>query len=121
MTENTIKTEELEASSKKPTAKKTIAKVAADKAPKKVSAKAEPKVAKAKADKAPKAAKTVKSSASGKIKITLVKSLIGRLEAHKGSARGLGLSKIRQTVEVADTVENRGMINAIGFLLKCEG
>ncbi len=65
--------------------------------------------------------KTANSSASGKIKITLVKSLIGRLEAHKASARGLGLSKIRQTVEVADTVENRGMINAIGFLLKCEG
>ncbi len=116
MTENTIKTEELEASSKKPVAKKTTAKVAAEKAPKKVAVKAEPKVAKA-----VKAAKPAKSSSTGKIKITLVKSLIGRLEAHKGSARGLGLSKIRQTVEVADTVENRGMINAIGFLLKCEG
>ncbi len=99
MTENTIKTEELEASSKIPAATKATAKVV----------------------KAVKATKPVKSSASGKIKITLVKSLIGRLEAHKASARGLGLSKIRQTVEVADTVENRGMINAIGFLLKCEG
>lgn len=55
------------------------------------------------------------------IKVTLVKSLIGRLEAHKACARGLGLSKIRQTINVADTPENRGMINRISYLLKCEG
>ena len=59
--------------------------------------------------------------AQGTIKVTLVKSLIGRLEAHKACARGLGLSKIRQTVEVADTVENRGMIGRISYLLKSEG
>lgn len=60
--------------------------------------------------------------ANGKtIKITLVKSLIGRLAAHKACASGLGLSKIRQSVEVLDTVENRGMVNRISYLLKCEG
>lgn len=32
------------------------------------------------------------------VKVTLVKSLIGRLESHKACARGLGLKKIRQTV-----------------------
>jgi large subunit ribosomal protein L30 len=55
------------------------------------------------------------------VKITLVKSLIGRLESHRACARGLGLKKIRQTVEVIDTPENRGMINKISYLLKCEG
>jgi large subunit ribosomal protein L30 len=55
------------------------------------------------------------------VKVTLVKSLIGRLESHRACARGLGLKKIRQTVEVIDTPENRGMINKISFLLKCEG
>ena len=55
------------------------------------------------------------------VKITLVKSLIGRLEWHKACALGLGLKKIRQTVEVIDTPENRGMINKISYLLKCEG
>ncbi|NDV11522.1 MULTISPECIES: 50S ribosomal protein L30 [Crenobacter] len=55
------------------------------------------------------------------VKVTLVKSLIGRLESHKACARGLGLKKIRQTVEVLDTPENRGMINKISYLLKCEG
>ncbi|SFZ75936.1 50S ribosomal protein L30 [Chitinimonas taiwanensis] len=58
--------------------------------------------------------------ANSKIKVTLVKSLIGRLEAHKACARGLGLKKINQTVEVIDTPENRGMINKISYLLKSE-
>ena len=55
------------------------------------------------------------------VKVTLVKSLIGRIESHKVCARGLGLKKIRQSVEVIDTPENRGMINKISYLLKCEG
>ena len=55
------------------------------------------------------------------IKVTLVKSLIGRLANHKACAYGLGLRKIRQTVEVQDTPENRGMINRINYLVKCEG
>jgi len=53
--------------------------------------------------------------------VTLVKSLIGRLEAHKACARGLGLRRMNHTVEVLDTPENRGMINKISYLLKCEG
>ncbi|MBI3146008.1 MAG: 50S ribosomal protein L30 [Pseudogulbenkiania sp.] len=55
------------------------------------------------------------------VKVTLVKSLIGRLESHKACARGLGLKKMNQTVEVLDTPENRGMINKISYLLKSEG
>lgn len=55
------------------------------------------------------------------IKVTLVKSLIGRLANHKASAEGLGLRKIGQTVEVQDTPENRGMINRINYLVKYEG
>ncbi|MCC2624688.1 MAG: ribosomal protein [Burkholderiales bacterium] len=55
------------------------------------------------------------------VKVTLVKSLIGRLQSHKASANGLGLRRINQTVEVIDTPENRGMINRISYLVKCEG
>ncbi|MDC7718127.1 MULTISPECIES: 50S ribosomal protein L30 [Vogesella] len=55
------------------------------------------------------------------IKVTLVKSLIGRIESHKACARGLGLKKINQTVEVIDTAANRGMINKISYLVKSEG
>jgi len=52
------------------------------------------------------------------IKIKLVKSVIGRLEQHKACVRGLGLRRIGHTVEVLDTVENRGMINRVCYLVK---
>jgi large subunit ribosomal protein L30 len=55
------------------------------------------------------------------IKVTLVKSLIGRLEAHKACARGLGLRRMNSTAVVIDTPANRGMVNKISYLLKVEG
>ncbi|WP_173273859.1 50S ribosomal protein L30 [Thiosulfatimonas sediminis] len=55
-----------------------------------------------------------------KIKLTLVKSIIGRLPAHKACVSGLGLRKMHQTVSVIDTPENRGMINKVSYLLKVE-
>ena len=55
------------------------------------------------------------------IKVTLVKSVIGRIEAHKATVKGLGLRRIRHTVELQDTPAIRGMINAVSYLLKVEG
>ena len=55
-----------------------------------------------------------------KIKITLNKSLIGRTASQKGTVVGLGLKKMHHTVEIQDTPEVRGMINAINFMLKVE-
>ncbi|MFD2448880.1 50S ribosomal protein L30 [Vogesella fluminis] len=55
------------------------------------------------------------------MRVTLVKSLIGRIESHKACANGLGLKKINQVVEVIDTPANRGMINKISYLVKSEG
>jgi len=61
------------------------------------------------------------NAAQGKdIRVTLVKSLHGQLAHIAASARGLGLRRIRQTVAVADTPENRGMIHAAQHLLKVE-
>jgi large subunit ribosomal protein L30 len=54
------------------------------------------------------------------IKVTLVKSLIGRKRSHKDCASGLGLSKINQTVHVSDTPAIRGMISKINYLVKLE-
>jgi large subunit ribosomal protein L30 len=54
------------------------------------------------------------------IKVTLVKSLHGQLKNIAASARGLGLRRIRQSVTVRDTRENRGMIVAAGHLLRVE-
>jgi large subunit ribosomal protein L30 len=58
--------------------------------------------------------------ADKQIKLTLVKSLHGQLHGIAASARGLGLRRIRQTVTVKDTRENRGMINAAVHLLRVE-
>jgi large subunit ribosomal protein L30 len=55
-----------------------------------------------------------------KLKVTLVRSLAGQLGNIQASARGLGLRRIRQSVTVADTPENRGMIQAAVHLLKVE-
>lgn len=55
-----------------------------------------------------------------RIKVTLVKSLIGTIESHRACVRGLGLRRREHTVEVLDTPENRGMINKINYLLKVE-
>ncbi len=52
------------------------------------------------------------------ITVKLVKSTIGRLEAHKACVRGLGLKKIHQTVTVIDTPSNRGMINRVSYMLE---
>ena len=54
------------------------------------------------------------------LKVTLVKSTIGRLPAHKACVSGLGLRKMHQTRTVIDTPENRGMINKVSYLLKVE-
>jgi large subunit ribosomal protein L30 len=54
------------------------------------------------------------------LKVTLVKSKHGRLKSHKACVAGLGLRKIHQTVTVADTPENRGMINRVSYMIAVE-
>jgi len=56
-----------------------------------------------------------------KIKVTLVKSIIGTKQSHRATVIGLGLRRLNHTVEVQDTPAVRGMINKISYLLKCEG
>ena len=55
-----------------------------------------------------------------KVKITLVKSLIGRKKDHIATANALGLRKIGVTVEPEMTPQVKGMINKIEYLLKVE-
>ena len=56
-----------------------------------------------------------------KIKVTLVKSVIGTKQSHRATVRGLGLRRLNHTVELADSPEVRGMINKVSYLVKCEG
>ena len=55
-----------------------------------------------------------------KIRVTLMKSKFGRMPGHRECVEGLGLRRRHHTVEVIDTPENRGMINAVAYLLKVE-
>ncbi|MDR3392511.1 50S ribosomal protein L30 [Sulfuriferula thiophila] len=55
------------------------------------------------------------------VKVTLVKSVIGTKQSHRACVQGLGLRRLNHTVEVLDTPSNRGMINKVYYLVKCEG
>jgi len=59
-------------------------------------------------------------ASQSKLKVTLVKSTIGRLAKHKACVAGLGLRKTGSSAVVIDTPENRGMINHVSYLLKVE-
>ncbi|MBI3140728.1 MAG: 50S ribosomal protein L30 [Rhodocyclales bacterium] len=59
--------------------------------------------------------------AEKKIKVTLVKGLMGTKQDHRATVRGLGLKRRNHTVELVDTPAVRGMINKVGYLVKCEG
>ena len=59
-------------------------------------------------------------AAAKKIRISQTKSANGRLQSHKATLLGLGLRRIRHTVEVADTPEVRGMINKISYMVRVE-
>lgn len=54
------------------------------------------------------------------VKVTQIKSSIGRIPKHRASLKGLGLRRIRHTVEVEDTPSNRGMINQVYYMVKVE-
>ena len=57
---------------------------------------------------------------SGRLKITLVKSMIGRPEKHRKVLRGLGLTKLNRTVELEDSPSVRGMIHKVSHLVRAE-
>lgn len=94
------------------TAKKTTTKVASKTEVKEVKAE---KVATTKAVKAAKAAK-----ASPMVKVTLVKSPIGRGEKQQRTVQALGLRKIRSSVVLPDNACTRGMIFVVKHLVTVE-
>lgn len=54
------------------------------------------------------------------LKLTLVRSKIGRNAAHLACLKGLGLRKLGQTISIPNTPENLGMAQKAGYLLKVE-
>jgi large subunit ribosomal protein L30 len=55
-----------------------------------------------------------------KIRVKLVKSIIGRKKDQIDTVKALGLKKLHSVVEHEDTPQIRGMIDKVSFLLEVE-
>ena len=58
--------------------------------------------------------------AGKKLKVTLIRSPVGRGQRHMACVRGLGLRRIRHSVVLEDTPAVRGMIGKVDHLVKYE-
>ena len=54
------------------------------------------------------------------LKITLTKSLVGRIEKHIATAKSLGLKKVNNETVQPDNAQTRGKIKQISYLVKVE-
>jgi large subunit ribosomal protein L30 len=70
---------------------------------------------------ATKAAPSKKKTAVKKLTVTQVLSPIGFDKRQETTLRGLGLRRIRHTVQVPDTIGIRGMIHKVRHMVKVEG
>ncbi len=61
------------------------------------------------------------TQSNSKVKLQLVRSLIGTRESHRATIRGLGLRRINSVSELQDTPAVRGMINKVSYLVKVIG
>ena len=84
-------------------------------------AKARTAAAKATPARTARPARSRAATQKGALRVTWVRSEIGHKEAARSTIRALGLHRLHQTVDVADTPENRGMLRRVAFLLRVEG
>ena len=63
------------------------------------------------------AKKTAKQAAQKRLKVTLVRSPIGFNRTQAKTVQGMGLRRIRHSVELPDTPETRGMIHKVRHLV----
>lgn len=57
---------------------------------------------------------------SARLRVTLVRSLSGKMSRHRQTVRGLGLKRMHHTVELEDTPAVRGMIRQVDYLVRVE-
>ncbi len=60
------------------------------------------------------------SSAVKRVRVTLIRSPLGYSVRHKATVRALGLRKLHQVVELADTSSLRGMLAKVAHLVTIE-
>jgi large subunit ribosomal protein L30 len=66
------------------------------------------------------AADTNQPTDGARLRVTMVRSTIGHNAAARGTIRALGLHRLNETIEIADTPTNRGMLRRVAFLLEVE-
>lgn len=62
----------------------------------------------------------VETTPGARLRITLVRSTIGRPGDQARTVKSLGLRKVNQTVERADTPSIRGMVSKVSHLVQVE-
>jgi large subunit ribosomal protein L30 len=63
------------------------------------------------------AAKGRTSAVGPTLSVTWVRSTIGHKAGARGTIRALGLHRLHQSVQIADTAVNRGMLRRVAFLV----
>jgi large subunit ribosomal protein L30 len=63
------------------------------------------------------AKKTASKPSAKTLKVTLIRSTIGFNETQAKTVEGMGLRRLRHTVELADTPATRGMIHKVRHLV----
>ena len=58
------------------------------------------------------------TQSNSKVKVQLVRSLIGTRESHRATVRGLGLGRLNSVSELQDSPAVLGMINKVSYLVK---
>jgi len=58
--------------------------------------------------------------ADRKLKVTLVRSVIGTKKDHRATVRGLGLRKLGSSAILEDTPAVRGMVHKVAYMVKSE-
>ena len=61
-----------------------------------------------------------KKAETKKLKITLVRSIIGQVPKNRATIKAMGLRKINQTVELPDNDATRGQIRQVRHMIKVE-
>jgi len=61
-----------------------------------------------------------KNAPAKRLKVTLIKSTIGFNKTQAKTVEGMGLRRIRHSVELPDTAETRGMIHKVRHLVTVE-
>lgn len=57
---------------------------------------------------------------AGKLKVTQVRSVIGRPKSQRLTMKGLGLTRMNRSVTLEDTAAIRGMIRKVQHLVRVE-